>query len=48
LRVEAMRRLGDLNIEATKTPAGSASETLDSKQLQESIELYEGLLKAYP
>lgn len=49
LRVEAMRRLGDLNIEANEIAlAGSASETLDSKQLQESIELYEGLLKAYP
>src|SRR5690348_13193302 len=32
LRVEAMRRLGDLNIEANENAlAGSASETLDSK-----------------
>ena len=49
LRVEAMRRLGDLNIEVNENAmADSASETLDSRQLQESIELYEGLLKAYP
>ncbi len=49
LRVEAMRRLGDLNIQANEIAlASTASGTLDSKQLQESIELYEGLLKAYP
>jgi tetratricopeptide (TPR) repeat protein len=49
LRVEAMRRLGDLNIEANENAlAGSTIDTLDSRQLQESIELYEGLLKAYP
>lgn len=49
LRVEAMRRLGDLNIEANEnTLASGNSETLDAKQLNESIELYEGLLKAYP
>ncbi len=49
LRVEAMRRLGDLNIEATEnTLANGAGETLSPKQLSESIELYEGLLKSYP
>lgn len=49
LRVEAMRRLGDLNIEANESSlAGSATESINSKQLNESIQLYEGLLKAYP
>lgn len=49
LRVEAMRRLGDLNIEANEgSLAEGATETLNTQQLTESIELYEGLLKAYP
>ncbi|MGE0113445.1 MAG: tetratricopeptide repeat protein [Steroidobacteraceae bacterium] len=49
LRVEAMRRLGDLNIETNENLFSSGtSETLTTKQLNESIELYENLLKAYP
>jgi tetratricopeptide (TPR) repeat protein len=49
LRVEAMRRLGDLNIVANENAlAGGSTEALDSKQLKESVELYENLLKAYP
>lgn len=49
LRVEAMRRLGDLNVESNENAlAGSDSEKLDSKTLNESITLYESLLKAYP
>src|SRR5882757_6579576 len=49
LRVEAMRRLGDLNVEANENAlATTETEKLDSKTLNESIELYESLLKAYP
>ncbi|MGC3980707.1 MAG: tetratricopeptide repeat protein [Steroidobacteraceae bacterium] len=49
LRTEAMRRLGDLNIEANENNvANGAGEAQSAKQLSESIELYEGLLKAYP
>lgn len=49
LRTEAMRRLGDLNIEANEnTLANGGSDTLNTKQLKESIELYESLLKNYP
>jgi TolA-binding protein len=49
LRVEAMRRLGDLNVEANENAlATTETEKVDSKTLNESIELYESLLKAYP
>ena len=49
LRVEAMRRLGDLNVEVNEgSLASGESEKLDSKTLNESITLYEGLLKSYP
>jgi len=49
LRSEAMRRLGDLNIVANENAlAGGGTDTLNTKQLQESITLYESLLKAYP
>jgi len=44
-----MRRLGDLNVEASENAlANTEAEKLDSKTLNESIELYESLLKAYP
>jgi cellulose synthase operon protein C len=49
LRVEAMRRVGDLNIESNEGRlANNASGEINSKELQESISLYESLLKAYP
>jgi tetratricopeptide (TPR) repeat protein len=49
LRVEAMRRLGDLNVEVTEGAIADAPTNAGSDQgLQESIALYENLLKAYP
>lgn len=48
LRAEAMRRLGDLNVEANEGTATSVAEAASNQELQESITLYENLLKAYP
>ena len=48
LRAEAMRRLGDLNVEVNEGSQAADPEKTDVKTLKESIELYENLLKAYP
>ena len=47
MRAEAMRRLGDLRLEADENRA-SAETTLSGPELQEAIKLYEGLLATYP
>ena len=49
LRAEAMRRLGDLELEATE--AGQLAEnieTLDPRGFNNAVELYQTLLEAYP
>ncbi len=48
LRAEAMRRLGDLNVEVNEGSQAADPEKTDAKTLKESIELYESLLKNYP
>ncbi|MES1195381.1 MAG: tetratricopeptide repeat protein [Steroidobacter sp.] len=48
LRAEAMRRLGDLNVEVNEGSQAADPEKMDTKTLKESIELYENLLKNYP
>lgn len=47
LKAEAMRRLGDLNVEVNEGQTAEAASA-NTKTLQESIQLYEGLLKSYP
>ena len=47
IRIEAMRRLGDLQLEADEAKAGTEA-TLSGAELKEAIKLYEGLLAAYP
>ena len=49
LRAEAMRRLGDLELEATE--AGQLAEnieSLDSRSFDNAVELYQTLLESYP
>jgi TolA-binding protein len=49
LRAEAMRRLGDLELEATE--AGQLAENieaLDERSFDNAVELYQTLLEAYP
>ncbi|MGD9841705.1 MAG: tetratricopeptide repeat protein [Steroidobacteraceae bacterium] len=48
LRVEAMRRLGDLNVEVTEGVLAESADVTVNQGLQESITLYENLLNAYP
>lgn len=48
LRAEAMRRLGDLQVEVDEASRANGDTTIDGMQLQEAVKLYEGLLKAYP
>ncbi len=49
LRAEAMRRLGDLELEATETSQLTENiETLDPRSFDNSVELYQQLLEAYP
>jgi len=48
LRVEAMRRLGDLNLETDETLRGEVNpDAMSAKELTEAIKLYEGLLSSY-
>lgn len=47
MRAEAMRRLGDLQVEADEN-SSAAAMTLSGPELKEAIKLYEGLLVAYP
>jgi tetratricopeptide (TPR) repeat protein len=49
LRVEAMRRLGDLNVETDEAIRGEVDPSrMTVAQLHEAIKLYESLLAAYP
>ncbi len=48
LRAEAMRRLGDLQLEADDAAKAGEQVTMTSAQLEDSIRLYESLLQAYP
>ncbi len=52
LRIEAMRRLGDLSVESDDAARGDSSgdqvTTMTPTELHEAIKLYEGLLSAYP
>ncbi len=47
LRIEAMRRLGDISLEGDEALRGDQA-AMTSTELQEAIKLYEGLLSAYP
>jgi cellulose synthase operon protein C len=49
LRAEAMRRLGDLELEASETEQLTQNiEAIDSSGFDNAVELYQTLLKAYP
>ena len=48
LRAEAMRRLGDLQLEADDAAKAGEQPQLSPAQLKEAIQLYESLLTAYP
>src|ERR1043165_9716053 len=48
LRIEAMRRLGDLSVEGDEAIRGDQASTMTTTELREAIKLYEGLLKTYP
>ena len=49
LRAEAMRRLGDLELEATEAGQLAANiESLDAQSFDNAVELYQTLLEAYP
>jgi cellulose synthase operon protein C len=48
LRAEAMRRLGDLQVEVDEASRAGGDATIDGMKLQDAVKLYEGLLKAYP
>ena len=49
LRAEAMRRLGDLELEATEADQLADNiESLDARGFDNAVELYQTLLEAYP
>ena len=49
LRAEAMRRLGDLELEATEAEQLADNiETLDTRGFDNAVQLYQKLLEAYP
>ena len=49
LRAEAMRRLGDLELEATETDQLATNiDALDSSSFDNAVDLYQRLLEAYP
>src|SRR5262245_42117973 len=48
MRAEAMRRLGDLQVEVDEAARGAGENTLQGLELTEAIKLYDGLLAAYP
>ncbi len=49
LRAEAMRRLGDLELDATEAEQLSANiDTLDHASFNNAVQLYQQLLEAYP
>jgi TolA-binding protein len=49
MRTEAMRRLGDLQVEVDEAArAAGVDTTIEGMELKEAIQLYEGLLKSHP
>ncbi|MBC7983133.1 MAG: tetratricopeptide repeat protein, partial [Candidatus Obscuribacterales bacterium] len=48
LQIEAMRRLGDLNVETDEAARGIDAGAMTPAELREAIKLYEGLLAKYP
>jgi TolA-binding protein len=48
LRAEAMRRLGDLQLEADEGARSAGDAGFPGLETKEAIQLYEGLLSAYP
>ncbi|MGH8175155.1 MAG: tetratricopeptide repeat protein [Steroidobacter sp.] len=48
MRAEAMRRLGDLQVEVDEDTRAVGDATLSGMELAEAVKLYEGLLAAYP
>lgn len=48
MRAEAMRRLGDLQLEVDEGARAAGSEEFGGLEVKEAIKLYEGLLTAYP
>ncbi len=48
MRAEAMRRLGDLQIEVDEAARAAGASDFDGLQNKEAIKLYESLLKQYP
>jgi len=48
LQMEAMRRLGDLNVESDESSRGADVAAMSPAELREAIKLYEGLLTKYP
>ena len=49
MRTEAMRRLGDLQVEVDEAARAAGVESgVEGMELKEAIQLYEGLLKSHP
>lgn len=48
MRAQAMRRLGDLQVEIDEAARAGGAPTLHGLELEEAIKLYEGLLEAHP
>lgn len=48
MRAEAMRRLGDLQLEVDESARAVGEETFSGLEVKEAIQLYEGLLAAHP
>src|SRR5512138_1575696 len=48
MRAEAMRRLGDLQLEVDEGARASGGEAFSGLEVKEAIQLYEGLLAAHP
>lgn len=48
LKAEAMRRLGDLQLQADEAARAAAEGEIDGLQVAEAVALYEGLLAAHP
>jgi TolA-binding protein len=48
MRAEAMRRLGDLQVEVDEGARAGGETSFSGLELNEAIKLYEGLLAAYP
>ena len=48
LRAEAMRRLGDLSLEAGEAEQMEAQQLLEQMSYQDAVQLYEALLTSYP